>query len=682
MTTAACETCGEQNPPGTQFCLRCNSFLAWEEPAPVTRTPAPVTRAPAPRPPEELIETRVMPKVRPAEPVAPPAVRSAPDPHPGPAATTAPGTAPTPRTPPVAAPPPEPVLRIEPPTAPLVVPVDGSTVELSLTIRNLSDIVDGYAVDVGGAPPWLVVVSDQLRLLPDTEDRLMVRFRVDSVTLVPAGELNVRLRVRSMTRPPAHEIVAVTLSVPVVDAPVSVRIEPSIARAKDVDITRLSVVVDNAAANRPATVRLAGSDPELAVAFHFDPAEITVGPGESARARLVTTSARPEPGRETTRSLTVSATEGRRRVDATALLVQSTSLVVEDPMVELTATPSLVRLRDDDSTVVRLTVSNRAGRQWATVRLDAADPERLVHAGWSASEVRVPPGGSTDVDVRLTCPAIEPGTEVMREVALVASDGARTARTPVTLRQSASVSPMTTLAVRLDPSVVRLSNRRRGSSAVIVDNGQGRAPIRVWLRGDDPENALAFTFTPAQLEIPAGQSASTRMTFSGPRAPGGREITRSFTVAATDGRSAATTSGSIIQSASDRRPWARVLLTIGGAAAILLGVMLPFAGSVVPALGLDDGAVEQALQQRNLQVELGDLPGLLSVGFVLVVLAGLMAFGLTGASGRLTRWTALFAAVVLVASAVMFRDFGLGPGVVVIGLGCVLGYIGGLLRRR
>ena len=37
MTTAACEACGEQNPPGTQFCLRCNSFLAWEEHASETR---------------------------------------------------------------------------------------------------------------------------------------------------------------------------------------------------------------------------------------------------------------------------------------------------------------------------------------------------------------------------------------------------------------------------------------------------------------------------------------------------------------------------------------------------------------------------------------------------------------------------------------------------------------------
>jgi hypothetical protein len=96
---------------------------------------------------------------------------------------------------------------------------------------------------------------------------------------------------------------------------------------------------------------------------------------------------------------------------------------------------------------------------------------------------------------------------------------------------------------------------------------------------------------------------------------------------------------------------------------------------------LDDDALERALAVRGLQVELGDLPGLISVGLVLMVLAGLMAFGLTGASGRLTRLAALLAAVVLVAAAVVFREFGLGPGVIVIGLGCVLGYIGGLLRR-
>ncbi len=76
MTTAACEACGEQNPPGTQFCLRCNSFLAWEEPAPETRTPVTRTRADSAASAEELIETRVMPKIRPGEPDGPGGPRS------------------------------------------------------------------------------------------------------------------------------------------------------------------------------------------------------------------------------------------------------------------------------------------------------------------------------------------------------------------------------------------------------------------------------------------------------------------------------------------------------------------------------------------------------------------------------------------------------------------------------
>ena len=143
-----CSTCGEQNPPGTQFCQRCLAFLAWEDAAPATRPPGPTRDQPLA---EELIETRVMPKIRPAEPAeAAPARRSAPPP------TAAPvGPVPVPLPMPV----PD-VLRVALPTDPVILPVDGSPVELALTIRNLSDIVDGYAVDVGGAPPWLVVASD------------------------------------------------------------------------------------------------------------------------------------------------------------------------------------------------------------------------------------------------------------------------------------------------------------------------------------------------------------------------------------------------------------------------------------------------------------------------------------------------------------------------------------------
>ncbi|MDN5804369.1 MAG: hypothetical protein L0H26_07275, partial [Microlunatus sp.] len=358
---------------------------------------------------------------------------------------------------------------------------------------------------------------------------------------------------------------------------------------------------------------------------------------------------------------------------------QTTTVVAEDPMVELSTRPALVRLPDTDRAAVQLRIDNRAGRQWATVRLDASDPEHVVRVGWSTREVQIPPGGTTDVDVGLTCPVLDPGTEVTRTITLSATDGHRRATTQLSVAQTASASPMTTLAVELDPSVVRRTNRRRGSSSVVVDNRRGRAPVRVRLTGDDPENALAFTFRPAQLDVAAGQVATSRVSFTAPRPPGGEKTTRTFTVAATDGGSSVKTTGSIILSTSDRRPWARVLFTLAGGLAILLGVMLPFVDGrgTATALGLDDDALETALN-----VELGNQPDLLSVGLLLVVLAGLMIFGLTGRSGRLTRWTALFSAAVLVAAAVIFSGFGLGSGVIVIGLGGVLGYIGGLLARR
>jgi hypothetical protein len=185
----------------------------------------------------------------------------------------------------------------------------------------------------------------------------------------------------------------------------------------------------------------------------------------------------------------------------------------------------------------------------------------------------------------------------------------------------------------------------------------------VWLRGDDPENVLSFGFAPAQLDVPAGQSATSRMTFTGPRAPGGREITRSFTVAATDGRSAVTDSGSILQSAADRRPWVRIVLTLVGALLMIMG-----------ALGLTIDVANDGL---------GELP----LGLVLVVFAGLMVFGLTGRSGRLSRFTAIIAALVAVALIVVPSmidgvDVNGGGGVLAILAGCVLGYIGGLFARR
>jgi hypothetical protein len=91
---------------------------------------------------------------------------------------------------------------------------------------------------------------------------------------------------------------------------------------------------------------------------------------------------------------------------------------------------------------------------------------------------------------------------------------------------------------------------------------------------------------------------------------------------ASDGRSEVQAEGSLIQSSAERRPLARVLLTLG----------------------------------------------------------------LTGSSGRLSRLSALPGAALVVGTFVAFaiigRDLGPDTGAILVLTGCIAGYIGGLLARR
>ena len=77
---------------------------------------------------------------------------------------------------------------------------------------------------------------------------------------------------------------------------------------------------------------------------------------------------------------------------------------------------------------------------------------------------------------------------------------------------------------------------------------------------------------------------------------------------------------------------------------------------------------------------------MVSLGLVLLVLAVLMVFGLAGRSGRLTRRSAVMGVLVVVGAGVglLVRDGSVRPeaGALLIIVGCVLGYVGGLLVRR
>ena len=85
----------------------------------------------------------------------------------------------------------------------------------------------------------------------------------------------------------------------------------------------------------------------------------------------------------------------------------------------------------------------------------------------------------------------------------------------------------------------------------------------------------------------------------------------------------------------------------------------------------------------------GDVAGLLRIlqpveRTITLLLAAVMVFGLTGTTGRLTRTTGLLVAVTMVALVLFWRSTGLAPadGAVLVAIGGVVGFIGGLFVRR
>ena len=815
MAKLVCVSCGETNEFDAEFCAYCHAFLAWDDAnAPAGPAPARAGVAGAAGPPgtsaggaaEALVETQVMPRFQ----VVPDPTPTSADggaaraPEPGPAAPGEPDPA-------------QRRFRASVEQDAVTVPPTGEPVSLRIRVLNTSSIVDGYLLSTLEPPPWLSLGSAPVQLLPDTDAVLDVRLAARTETLVPAQQLTVVLRVASMAAPDAHVDLPVGLTVPVVEAPVRLRAEPRLLRLRDRETAEFTVTADNAGSNRAVTLTFSAADPELAVRCRFEPAELEVPPGGTGTVRVVSTAPLPEPGTEASRILTVTAADGPRSVETAVTLQQSASATVVDPPVGLSVEPALVRVRDSTVAVVRLLADHRRGQEWAHLELQATDPERAVRVSWASPRLDIAPGGTAQVDLRLQAPLPEPGSEVSRTLTVTATDGERTSTTTATFVQAASASPMATLVLRtdpsvvrvqdvdtatsqlvvdnrrgragvrvvlsgtdperairfafasptvdvapgqavvvgfrmdawrpqpgqeasrpftitasdgdatvetsgtlvqrssraaievltlrLDPSVLRLSTRRRGQLSLVVDNRKGAQPVSVSLRGDDPENSLRFAFDPPVVEVAPGRFGRSVVNVRAPGAPGGQELTRPFMVLASDGQAEVSTEGSVIQSAAERRPLARLLFTLLGGLAMIVGGFLPFwSGGVVlngddaTGAGLNAEVVGQFFANADigstgnavLDTLVGAAARIVSVALVMIVLGVAAIFGLTGRSGRLTRVAAFFGAVFVVLVFIAFAvggvnggvDGGPGPGALVLLAGCIAAYVGGLLVKR
>ncbi|WP_315096877.1 hypothetical protein [uncultured Cellulomonas sp.] len=642
MADRICTVCGASNPPTASFCRVCDTYIDWSGPgeAPTSTGGHAPTAGPTPTPATS----------------------------PGP--TTA-GTrvedAPAPRSEPRAE---APVATIEEGTVVVARDAPGTT---RITLKNASDIVDGLVVHPLAAPAWLVVTHEDANLMPGESRTVVVTMAARQDAVVVAQQLTLELVVRSSVDPTKLTQVSVGLVVPPVGPPPTLTPRPAVVHLQDATEGTFTLAFDNRAANFPRRYALSVHDPEDVVRARFLPPVVDVPAGGTVEATVHLSAPAPAPGREATRQVTVTGTAQDAPVSATVTLVQRTSAAPERVPVVLRLEPSHLRSDDGQTVAFDVLIDNRAGHLGAAVALSGRDPQRLVAFAFGEDRLVVPAGRVTTVRARARTTSPPPGTVQSRPFSVVANDGAGEVEAAGVIEVSAQAAPITTAALRVDPQVLA-TVQQRGTFMVHVDNRAGAGTLQVQLTGADEFGRARLTFTPPTVVVPAGQVGFARLEVDSERPPGGTTSSRRLRVTASDGRSAVETEAVLTQTTPDRRPVAKRWLVVLGALLAMAGALLPWMGAMIDP----NSIVAAATSAAEGDVSAFALTATAASTVLVLLLSLLMLLGLNGSSGRAIRFAALLMVLVAVAAGVLGAP---ATGILVVLLGAVLGFVGGVLAR-
>jgi hypothetical protein len=577
-----------------------------------------------------------------------------------------------------------------------VVLEDGRRGAVELRLTNPSTLVEGYRVEAVAPPPWLGITVPPTRLMPGDRAVVRIGLEVRSERPVVAQRLRLRLRVRPESDERVQADVEVVLVVPRIGGPPTLRTEPVVVRLRDAVQGRFTVHLDNRGSNHPRRYALSGSDDEGVVRFTCTPRTVEVPPGGGAAVQVQVTAPPPAAGERLERALTVRAAaepaDDGAALTAHVRLLQETSAAPVDVPVRVRLEPSALRTLDSPVAELQVVIDNRAGSRERRVRLAGRDPERQIGFAFRTAELWVPAGVERATPAQVQAPPPRPGEQATRAFVVAATDGRHEVEATGSWEQRTAPAPITTARLGLEPQRVVTRNSGTGRLRVHVDNRTSAYPLSVRLHGTDPEQVVRFGFRPDVLEVPPGGVGWADVRISAPRPDGGETLTRPFLIAADDGRGSVEAEGTFVQSAGDRRPLWRVLLTVLGALLIAVGCFRDWLvgdpSTLLPGLRTIPASVEEAVGGPPV-TDTQDVAGLLRVlqpveRTITLLLAAVMVFGLTGAKGRLTRTTGLLAAVTMVAVVLFWRSTGLAPadGALLVVLGGVIGFVGGLFVRR
>jgi hypothetical protein len=218
------------------------------------------------------------------------------------------------------------------------------------------------------------------------------------------------------------------------------------------------------------------------------------------------------------------------------------------------------------------------------------------------------------------------------------------------------------------------TQRRHGEYLVHIDNRGGADVLQVQLAGADEFGRARLAFTPPAVAVPPGQVGTARLSVDSEPPPAGKTSTRRLRISASDGRQAVEAEAVLAQSSPDRRPVAKRWLVLLGAILAIIGALIPWFDT-----GIDPNTiVGNATDAFEGNSDLYDETATAGSTALVILLALLMILGLNGSSGRGIRFFALLIALVAIGAVVAGAP---AAGLVVVLLGAVLGFIGGVLAR-
>ncbi|WP_327695930.1 COG1470 family protein [Streptomyces sp. NBC_00459] len=173
---------------------------------------------------------------------------------------------------------------------PVVTVAPGGTATTSLTVRNDSDIVEAYSLEVvGDCASWTTVEPARVSLYPGTSETVTIRLEPPRSPTIRAGEVPLAIRVLPNEHPDAVRVPETTVHIEEFH---ELRTELLPRRRRGWLRGRYRLAVRNEG-NTPVQVGFTPGQPGEELAFAFNPAEPKLEPGESVEVGLRVRTGKP-----------------------------------------------------------------------------------------------------------------------------------------------------------------------------------------------------------------------------------------------------------------------------------------------------------------------------------------------------------------------------------------------------